>query len=382
MIRFMINSESNCCRLTMSVVRQYMTVEKEFYCMPPCDDSEDVYTTGFGYCVMDMWVNESGLCDIKYLAGDVGSSVTWSCPDICGVGCMYIYPGTGTARAAYDQDLLLIQPWGAGVGLYIKSSKSLWAAGDSCWVSIGGHNTNIPTSTGSYSFSIGGGLEGTATRLGVYRSWQDESSAGASIYELYYIVSQDPNPCGVETIFGYHDLMIVVLYDDSGNLISGANVAIYDTTANTHIQKWGMEDDGIITFQIEDYSGHTMQFAVKTFDGVFMHDVYIDPDGGLTNITIPINYNLHIHPEDLTGTPLTDVFCGLSEYTPLNPQSFWGFSIGGRQYVPITNCSGFAMCDLYAEKGGYRDYEETAINWTSRSAMVKDYRHDVVLENE
>ena len=358
-------------------------VEKEFYCIPPCDDSEDVYTAGSGSCIMNVQVNESGSCDTKYLGGDVGSGVTWSCPDICGVGDMHIYTaGTGTVCVAYDQDRLLIQPWGAGVGLYIKSSKALWAAGDSCWVSIGGHNTNIPDGTVSDSFSIGGGLTGITTRLSVYRSWQSGSSASASIYEIYYIVSQDPNPCGVETIFRYHDYMIVVLYDDSGNLIPGANVAVYDTTANTYLQKWEGVDDGIITFQVEDYSGHTMQIAVKTFDGVFIHDVYIDPDGGLTNITIPLRYNLNIHPQDQFGTPLTDVFAGLSEYTPLNPLSFWGMSMYGQQYVPVTNCSGFAMCDIYAEKGGYADYNVTALNWTSRSAMVKDYRHDVVLEKE
>ena len=354
-------------------------VEKEFYSIPPCDDSEDVYVTSSGG--MRVRVNESDVCEFKYLWGDVGSGVTWSCSDICDIGMIYLSTGIGTERVAYDQDLLLIQPGGAGAGLYIKSSKSLWASEDRCWVSIGGHDTHIPTGTGSYSFSIGG-WTGTTTRLGVYRSWQEVSSAQANIYELYYIVYQDPNPCGVETIFRFHDYMTVVLYDDSGNLIPSANVAIYDTTADTPIQKWVVEADGIITFQVEDYSGHTMQIAVKTFDGVFIHDVYIDPDGGLTNITIPIHYNLNIHPQDQFGTPLTGVFAGLSEYTPLNPLSFWGFSMGGRQYVPVTNCSGFAMCDIYAEKGGYADYNVTALNWTSRSAMVKDYRHNVVLQKE
>ncbi len=168
-----------------------------------------------------------------------------------------------------------------------------------------------------------------------------------------------------------------ILYDTARNIVQHAQATIQNTANGVILERWKDIDNGIIEF---DVAG-TYQVAVRTFDGVFVHTVTVS-ELQVTNITLPINYNLDIHPEDQTGTPLTDVFCGLSEYTPLNPQSFWGFSMGGRQYVPITNCSGFAMCDLYAEKGGYRDYEETAINWTSRSAMVKDYRHDVVLENE
>ncbi len=54
----------------------------------------------------------------------------------------------------------------------------------------------------------------------------------------------------------------------------------------------------------------------------------------------------------------------------------------GSLYVPVTNCSGFAMCDLIAEKGGYRSYNVTALNWTSRSALIKDYRHTATLIKE
>jgi len=100
------------------------------------------------------------------------------------------------------------------------------------------------------------------------------------------------------------------------------------------------------------------------------------------NWTIPLNYNLKVYPEDQSGVPLTGVFAGLSEYTPHDPLSFWGFSMSGSKYVPVMNTSGFLMCDIYAEKGGYEDYSETALNWTSKSALVKDYRHTITLTKE
>ncbi len=185
---------------------------------------------------------------------------------------------------------------------------------------------------------------------------------------------------------------IVLLRDEHGNYIENAQVAIYDQTNSTYLQKWTPEPDGYLLLgALFNDSDHNIQILTRTFDGVFTLETTYPANGSnpvgsenitQTNMTIPIHYNIRMHPEDQFGTPLTDVFCGLSEYTPYNPLSFWGYSMGGRQYVPVTNCSGFAMCDIYAEKGGYSDFEATALNWTSRSAMVKDYRHDVTLQKE
>ena len=187
-------------------------------------------------------------------------------------------------------------------------------------------------------------------------------------------------------IEGY-DYNVILLNDGSDNPVIGAQVAIYDTDANNYIQKWTSNSAGQVVLGAQFAGGHDVQLIARTFDGVFTFDTSSPAYGHNSNITfinwtIPLHYNLRVHPEDQFGTPLTEVFCGLSEYTPLNPLSFWGCSTGGSQYVPVTNCSGFAMCDLYAEKGGYADYNVTALNWTSRSAMVKDYRHDVTLQKE
>ena len=170
----------------------------------------------------------------------------------------------------------------------------------------------------------------------------------------------------------------VVLRDASGNPITNAQVAVYDTTTNTYTQKWENDADGVIN--ISAGADVEVQIAVRSFDGVFSRHFSANETRETIDWTIPIKYNVDVYPKEQTGEPIFDVFCGLSEYTPLNPQAFWGFSMTGSRYVPITNCSGFAMCDIIAEKGGYRDYNVTALNWTSRSALIKDYRHTAVME--
>ena len=189
-----------------------------------------------------------------------------------------------------------------------------------------------------------------------------------------------------------YDYNIVLLRDNHGNYIENAQVAIYDQTNSTYIQKWTPNPDGYLLLgALFNDSNHNTQVMVRTFDGVFTLETTYPANGSSpvgseditqTNMTIPIHYNIQMDTQDQFGAPLTGVFCGLAEYAPDNPLSFWGYSMGGRQYVPVTNCSGFAMCDIYAEKGGYGDYDVTALNWTSRSAMVKDYRHEIVMVKE
>lgn len=172
----------------------------------------------------------------------------------------------------------------------------------------------------------------------------------------------------------------IVIRDSKDNLITGAQVAIYDDSNDGWVQKYETCTDGIIS--ISKSVGTNLKFMVRTFDGVFVSHFTIDSEYNTINITIPLNYNLKVYPEDQNGVPLTGVFAGLAEYTPLDPQAFWGFSMSGSQYVPVTNCSGFSMCDIIAEKEGYADYKVEALNWTSKSALVKDYRHNVVMEEE
>lgn len=189
-----------------------------------------------------------------------------------------------------------------------------------------------------------------------------------------------------------YDYNIVVFRDEHGNRVENAQVAVYDKTNSTYLQRWTPNPGGYLLLgALFNDSDHAVQVLMRTFDGVFTLETTYPANGSAivgsedvtqTNMTIPIHYNIRMETLDQFGTPLTDVFAGLSEYTALNPLSFWGYSMYGQQYVPVTNCSGFAMCDIYAEKGGYADYEVTALNWTSRSAMIKDYRHDVVLAKE
>ena len=184
---------------------------------------------------------------------------------------------------------------------------------------------------------------------------------------------------------------IVVFRDEHGNFIENSQLAIYDKTDGKYLQRWTDTKDGYALLGARFDTAHDVLLTLRTFDGVFTLDTVYPANGSAlvgeedittTNWTIPIRYNLRVFPMDQAAVPLFDVFCGLSEYTPLNPQAFWGMDLGRRGYVAVTNCSGFAMCDLIAEKGGYRSYNETALNWTSRSALVKDYRHTAVLAKD
>lgn len=188
-----------------------------------------------------------------------------------------------------------------------------------------------------------------------------------------------------------YDYNVVVFKDVHGNFIENGQLAIYDRTSDKFVQKWTDTTDGYALLGARFDTDHDVQLLLRTFDGMFTLDTTYPANGTAevgeedivtTNWTIPIMYNLGLQPVDQTGKPVFDVFCGLSEYTPLNPQSFWGMDLSARGYVPVTNCSGFAMCDIVAEKDGYADYNVSMINWTSRSAMVKDYRHDIVMEVE
>ncbi len=188
-----------------------------------------------------------------------------------------------------------------------------------------------------------------------------------------------------------YDYNIVVCRDESGNLIENSQLAIYDKTDDQYLQKWTDTSDGYALLGARFDTDHDVLLTLRTFDGVFALDTEYPANGSAlvgeeeittTNWTIPIWYNVDIYPVDQADIPLLDVFCGLSEYTPLNPQAFWGMDWGSRGYVAVGGCSGFSMCDLVAEKAGYEDYNVTALNWTSRSALVKDYRHTATLIKE
>lgn len=202
-----------------------------------------------------------------------------------------------------------------------------------------------------------------------------------------------PPSAGPEAIYlwaGY-DYNIVIMKDAHGNFVENSQVAIYDKTDDTHIYKWADTPDGYLLLGTKFDTDHDVQITARTFDGIFTLNTVFPANGtpivgeediAITNWTIPIMYNLGLQPVDQIGKPIFDVFCGLVEYTPINPLSFWGMDLSDRGYVPVTNCSGFAMCDIIAEKDGYTDYNVSMINWTSRSAMVKDYRHNIVMEEE
>ena len=192
---------------------------------------------------------------------------------------------------------------------------------------------------------------------------------------------------GESVIFDFDDIYVteynyptyITLKDPNENLVTGCQVAIYDVTNDEYVQRYETDADGVLS--VEKPVGTELQLSIRTFDGVFIEHFTIESGYPTQNITIPIHYNVNIHPEDPYGVPLFDVFCGLAEYTPINPLAFWGMDFN-RGYVPVTNCSGFSRCDIVAEKGGYVPYEATGLNWTSRSAMVKNYRHDIIMVKE
>ena len=188
-----------------------------------------------------------------------------------------------------------------------------------------------------------------------------------------------------------YDYNIIVFKDAHGNFIENSHLSIYDKTDNQYLQRWTDASDGYALLGAKFATDHDVQLMVRTFDGIFTLGTTFPANGSApvgeevittTNWTIPIKYNLNVLPVDQYGVSLFDVFCGLSEYTPLNPGAFWGMDLSDQGYVAVTNCSGFAMCDIIAEKDGYADYKIEALNWTSKSALVKDYRHNVVMEEE
>ena len=195
-----------------------------------------------------------------------------------------------------------------------------------------------------------------------------------------------PYPIYIWTGYDYN---IIVFKDAHGNFIENSKLAIYDKTDNQYLQRWTDASDGYTLLGARFNTDHDVLLSLRTFDGVFTLDTTYPANGSApvgeenittTNWTIPIKYNLNVLPVDQYGVSLFDVFCGLSEYTPLNPGAFWGMDLSDRGYVAVTNCSGFAMCDIIAEKEGYADYKVEALNWTSKSALVKDYRHNIVME--
>ena len=188
-----------------------------------------------------------------------------------------------------------------------------------------------------------------------------------------------------------YDYNIVVFRDEHGNFIENSQLAIYDKTDDQYIQRWTEASEGYTLLGAKFAADHDVQLSLRTFDGIFTIDTTFPANGSAavgeedittTNWTVPIKYNLNVLPVDQYGAALFDVFCGLSEYTPLDPGAFWGMDLSDQGYVAVTNCSGFAMCDIIAEKEGYADYRVEALNWTSKSALVKDYRHNVVMEEE
>jgi hypothetical protein len=172
----------------------------------------------------------------------------------------------------------------------------------------------------------------------------------------------------------------VLLKDVYGNYIENCEVSIYSTTYNEYVQKWTLLSDGIL--EIVGADSDDYMIMVRTFDGVFTKSITLDTAGsGIHNFTIPLNYNINVVPVDEYDKPLHNVFVGLFEYAIADPQAWWGYDTFWG-HVPVTNCSGFSRCDIIAEKGGYVPYEVTGLNWTSRSAMVKDYRHEIVMVKE
>jgi hypothetical protein len=218
--------------------------------------------------------------------------------------------------------------------------------------------TDFHTATGTGNWIAPPGSHTYYVDFGVSDGWGSISN-----YTMTIIVN-DPYPS-----------RYIILYDSSGNLIQHAQVTIQNTNTNEITYRWTGVEGGII--DMGSMAG-TFQVAVRTFDGVFVHTCDLETTL-LCEITIPIRYNLKVYPVDEQKNPLTNVFAKLSEYTPISPQAFEGYSRGSSQYVHLIDCSGFAMCNIIVEKGGYEGYNVTALNWTSRNTLVKDYRHTATL---
>ena len=191
-----------------------------------------------------------------------------------------------------------------------------------------------------------------------------------------------------ETIPWYlgYDNNIVFMRDSHGNFIENAQIAVYNKNTGNYTQKWTNTPDPYILLAANNDSNDDVIVMCRTFDGVFTLET-VDPAFGTdenvtwTNWTIPIMYNLEIHPIDQSNMPLHHVFVSMYEYTPFDPLAFFGYDIYWG-CIPVTNCSGFSRCDIVAEKEGYRDYNVTGLNWTTKSALIKDYKQDIVLARE
>jgi len=183
-----------------------------------------------------------------------------------------------------------------------------------------------------------------------------------------------------------YDNNIVFMRDSHGNFIENAQIAVYNKNTGNYTQKWTNTPDPYILLAANNDSNDDVIVMCRTFDGVFTLET-VDPAFGTdenvtwTNWTIPIMYNLEIHPIDQSNMPLHHVFVSMYEYTPFDPLAFFGYDTYWG-CVPVTNCSGFSRCDIVAEKEGYRDYNVTGLNWTTKSALAKDYKQDIVLVRE
>lgn len=263
-----------------------------------------------------------------------------------------------------------------------------WVLGDTDSQSSGYDAYDIKISAGDYKISF--------MDSGIVCHNQTFTCTGTSNHHLIdydrcnYIYPPSPwdDPHIIYLWTGY-DYNIVVLKDAHGNFIENSQVSIYDKTTNAYVHKWDDNVEGYMLLGGMFDVDHDVQITVRTFDGVFVLDTTYPANGTspvgeedvvTTNWTIPIKYNLKMYPVTDTGFPIFDVFCGLSEYTPLDPGSFWGMDLNERGYVSVTNCSGFAMYDIIAEKDGYTDVEIEAAEWVTKSAMIKDYRHNIVME--
>jgi len=183
-----------------------------------------------------------------------------------------------------------------------------------------------------------------------------------------------------------YDNNIVFMRDSHGNFIENAQIAVYNKKTGNYTQKWTNTPDPYILLAANNDSNDDVIVMCRTFDGIFTLET-VDPAFGTdenvtwTNWTIPIMYNLEIHPTDQSNMPLHDVFVSMYEYAPFDPLAFFGYDTYWG-YIPVTSCSGFSRCDIVAEKEGYQDYSITGLNWTTKSALVKDYKQDIVLVRE
>jgi len=183
-----------------------------------------------------------------------------------------------------------------------------------------------------------------------------------------------------------YDNNIVFMRDSHGNFIENAQIAVYNKNTGNYTQKWTNTPDPYILLAANNDSNDDVVVMCRTFDGIFTLET-VDPAFGtdenvtMTNWTIPIMYNLKIHPTDQSNMPLHHVFVSMYEYAPFDPLAFFGYDTYWG-CIPVTNCSGFSRCDLVAEKEGYRGYNITGLNWTTKSALVKDYKHNIVMAKE